>query len=93
MSYLQVFVGGSLLGGSDDLLQLVADKQLHKLLQEAQGKAALPKELQDAVDTASSSSDASTDAAFIPEGFTRDNYNSMQQLAASLETTNHAIQW
>lgn len=93
MSYVQVFVGGSLIGGSDDLLQLVADKQLHKLLHEAQGKTALPKDLQAAVETASSSSDASTVAAFIPEGFTRDEYNRLQQLVASMEEADHAIQW
>lgn len=86
-------MGGSLLGGSDDLLQLVADKQLHKLLQEAQGKAALPKDLQDAVNTASTSFDASSNVAFMPEGFTRDDCTNLQQLAASMENANSAIQW
>ena len=90
---VQIFVGGALLGGSDELLQLVADKQLHKLLQQAQGKAALPKDLQDAVDTATKSFDASMDAAFMPEGITKDNYARLQQLAASMQNAKGDIQW
>lgn len=91
---MQIWVGGSLLGGSDELLQLVADNQLHKLLQGAQDKAALPKDLQHAVDTASSlSSDAFGGAAFMPEGFTRDDCTRLQQLAASMENANSAIEW
>lgn len=91
---MQIFVGGSLLGGCNELLQLVADKQLHKRLQQAQGKAALPKQLQDAVDTATyTSSDATTDAAFMPEGVSKDDYARLQQLAASMEHAKDDIQW
>lgn len=87
-------MGGSLLGGCDELLQLVADKQLHKRLQEAQGKAALPKELQDAVDTGSyKSSGATTDAALMPEGISKDEFARLQQLAVSMENAKNDIQW
>ena len=90
---MQIFVGGSSLGGCDDLLQLIADKQLHQLLQKAQGKVALPKGLQDAVYTASTSSDASTNTAFVPGGFDRDTCNGLQQLAVSMANAKHAIHW
>lgn len=87
-------MGGSLLGGCDELLQLVADKQLHKRLQEAQGKAALSKGLQDAVDTGSDTSpDATTDAAFMPEGVSKDDFARLQQLAASMDNAKNDIQW
>lgn len=91
---MQIFVGGSSLGGCDELLQLFADKQLHQRLQEAQGKAALPKDIQDAVDTGSyTSSDATTDAAFMPEGVSKDDFARLQQLAASMDNADNDIQW
>ena len=82
-----------MLGGSDDLLQLVADKQLHKLLEQAQGKAALPKELQDAVLTASTSLHASLEAAFMPDGISTDDYMYLQKLATDMATAGDNIQW
>ncbi|KAL3141127.1 hypothetical protein ABBQ38_003478 [Trebouxia sp. C0009 RCD-2024] len=89
----QIFLGGKLLGGSDDLLQLVADKQLHKLLEQAQGQAALPKDIQDAVHTASTSSHASWEAAFMPDGITKDDYIYLQQLATDMGAAVDNIQW
>ncbi|KAL3162490.1 hypothetical protein ABBQ32_010153 [Trebouxia sp. C0010 RCD-2024] len=89
----QIFLGGKSLGGSDDLLQLVADRQLHKLLKQAQGQAALPKDLQDAVHTASTSSHASLEAAFMPDGITKDDYIYLQQLATDLGAAADNIQW
>ena len=87
-------MGGSSLGGCDELLQLVADKQLHKRLQEAQGKEALPNDLQDAVDTATdTSSDATTAAAFMPEGVSGDDFARLQQLAISMENAKNDVQW
>ncbi len=72
---------------------MIADNQLSKLLHEAQGKPALPKDLQDAIDEASKTNEASTDAAFIPSGISRHEYNRSQELAASMELSHHDIRW
>ena len=90
---MQIFVGGTLLGGADDLLQLIADKKLPELLRTAQGKKALPQELQRAVDSASSSAAANVDAAFVPEGMSRDSYTHLQQLAAGMQNAADSIKW
>lgn len=91
--FLQIFLGGALLGGADDLLQLVTDKKLPKLLQHAKGKTALPQELQALVNDAVRASHASTDAAFIPSGMATDKYTHLQQLATSLQKAADDIQW
>ena len=46
-----MFVGGQLIGGADELLATINEGTLSKLLEQAAGKPALPKELQDAVDS------------------------------------------
>lgn len=82
-----------MLGGSDDLWRLVADKQLHKLLEQAKGKAALPEDLADAVHAASTSSHASMEAAFMPDGITKDKYMYLQQLATDMGLAGDNLQW
>lgn len=82
-----------MLGGSDDLSRLIAENKLSQLLHEAQGKPALPRDLQAAVDQASKTAEAHIDAAFIPTGMSRDEYASLQELAASLEVSHHDVQW
>jgi len=52
-----------------------------------------PKDLQDAIDTASKTNEASTDAAFIPPGISRHEYNRSQELAVSMELSHHDIRW
>ena len=82
-----------MLGGSDDLLQLISDKQLPQLLQQAQGKQALPQQLQDAVKTASQKPDASIAEAFMPQDMTKDTYTHLQQLATCMLNAADDIQW
>lgn len=48
---MQVFIGGQLIGGADELLATINEGTLLKLLEHAAGQPALPKELRDAVDS------------------------------------------
>ena len=80
-----------MLGGSDDLLQLIQQDRLSDLLQNAQGKPALPQELQAAVDAAKKASISSTNAAFVPSGMTSTQYTHLQQLAADMQSKNSTL--
>ena len=90
---MQIFLGGNLLGGSDDLLQLISDKALPQLLQQAQGKQALPQQLQDAVEPASQKLAASIDGAFVPPDMPKESYIHLQQLASSMQNVADGIRW
>ena len=46
-----MFIGGQLIGGADELLATINEGTLSKLLEHAAGQPALPKELQDVVDS------------------------------------------
>ena len=82
-----------MLGGSDDLLQLIQQDKLSDLLQNAQGKPALPQELQAAVDAARKAKGiSSTTAAFVPSGMTSAQYTQLQQLAADMQSTDSRLQ-
>ena len=78
-------MGGQLLGGADDLAQLMADGRFQQLLQQAHGKPALPENLQEAVDSAAKSTQSDIDAAFRPEGMSTAQYSRLQQVAAEMQ--------
>lgn len=90
---LQIFLGGQLIGGSDDLSQLIASHQLPNLLHEAQGKPALPEDLRNVMDRASGTEDVHLDAAFVPSGVSRVEYTHLQELAAEMQSSQSHIQW
>lgn len=90
---LQIFLGGQLIGGSDDLSQLIASHQLPNLLHEAQGKPALPEDLRNVMDKASGTDDVDLNAAFIPTSVSKVEYTRLQELAAEMQSSQSHIQW
>ena len=82
---IQIFLGGKLLGGADDLAQLIADNRLRQLLDQAKGKPPLPTELQEAVDSTAKTAPSDNDAVFVPPGMSRARYTELCQIAADLQ--------
>ena len=75
-----------MLGGSDDLAKLIQQNRLPELLHQAQGKEALPSDLQVAVDQAQKARTSNSSAAFVPSDMSSDQYNELQQVAATMQS-------
>ena len=75
-----------MLGGSDDLAKLIQQNKLPELLHQAHGKEALPSDLQVAVDQAQKAHTSNSSAAFVPSDMSSDQYNDLQQVAATMQS-------
>ena len=75
-----------MLGGSDDLAQIIQQNKLPELLHQAHGKEALPDDLQYAVEQAKKAHTSNSSAAFVPSGVSSDQYSDLQQVATTMQS-------